>query len=285
MPRPGPLFVLDGTALVFRAYYAFQHTGLRTQRGVDTRTTFGVVNLVLSLLERHRPQHLVVVFDSKLSTASFRRRMVTEARTAGHRRWDSAQTFWDFAYPSPATRRRACRPSANGHDLTVATGLKYMVQGGEATAAVAAVVQEIVTGSLEDTAALEAGLQAFPNYKGHRASQPNDLYEGLQSAIDLFDTIGLPVLLTPAGWEADDVLASITAGVRTTGMPVCIVSNDKDFYQLLADDVVTILPPTAGVVPLAPGFVGHIHTTNVYVYTSTKVEEKQRVPSFNESCH
>ncbi|MBM4131071.1 DNA polymerase I, partial [bacterium] len=71
--RPLPLVIVDGSALVYRAHYAFVGRPLTSPAGETTSVVFGFCNAVLGLIESRRPERLAVVFDRKGPT--FRHRM------------------------------------------------------------------------------------------------------------------------------------------------------------------------------------------------------------------
>ncbi len=63
--RSAPLVCLvDGTALVFRSYYAFIRNPLVNSRGVNTSAVFGVAEKLLDLSERFEPEFMAVAFDT-----------------------------------------------------------------------------------------------------------------------------------------------------------------------------------------------------------------------------
>lgn len=57
------LYILDGMALMYRAFYAFINAPMRNSAGVNTSAMFGFSNTVLSLLEKERPTHVVACLD------------------------------------------------------------------------------------------------------------------------------------------------------------------------------------------------------------------------------
>lgn len=63
------LFLLDGMALVYRAYFAFSQNPRITSYGFNTSAIFGYVNTVLDLLKREKPTHIGVSFDTSAPTA------------------------------------------------------------------------------------------------------------------------------------------------------------------------------------------------------------------------
>jgi len=67
--RPdGPrLFLVDGYALIYRAFFALVSRPLTTARGENTSAAWGIANFVQRLLAMHRPEYLGWVHDSGLS--------------------------------------------------------------------------------------------------------------------------------------------------------------------------------------------------------------------------
>jgi DNA polymerase-1 len=63
------LFLLDGMALVYRAYFAFSQNPRITSYGFNTSAIFGYVNTVLDVLKREKPSHIGVSFDTAAPTA------------------------------------------------------------------------------------------------------------------------------------------------------------------------------------------------------------------------
>ena len=67
-PPPSPtLFLVDGYALIYRAFFALLSRPLTTARGENTSAAWGVVNFLQRLVAKHRPDFLGWVHDSGLS--------------------------------------------------------------------------------------------------------------------------------------------------------------------------------------------------------------------------
>jgi DNA polymerase-1 len=62
-PARERLFLIDGYALIYRAFFAMIARPLTTQRGENTSAAWGVVNFLLRLRQRHRPDYLGWVHD------------------------------------------------------------------------------------------------------------------------------------------------------------------------------------------------------------------------------
>jgi DNA polymerase-1 len=67
MPPSPRLFLVDGYALIYRAFFALIARPLTTSRGENTSAAWGVVNFLQRLVETHRPEYLGWVHDSGLS--------------------------------------------------------------------------------------------------------------------------------------------------------------------------------------------------------------------------
>ncbi|HEX7941702.1 MAG TPA: DNA polymerase, partial [Gemmatimonadaceae bacterium] len=67
-PPPSPrLFLIDGYALIYRAFFALISRPLTTSRGENTSAAWGIVNFLQRLLEKHKPEYVGWVHDSGLS--------------------------------------------------------------------------------------------------------------------------------------------------------------------------------------------------------------------------
>ncbi|MDH4070455.1 MAG: DNA polymerase I [Ignavibacteria bacterium] len=68
MAHPDRLFLLDGMALAYRAYFALIARPLMNSKGENTSAVYGFVNTLLKILSEERPEYLAVVFDAKGKT-------------------------------------------------------------------------------------------------------------------------------------------------------------------------------------------------------------------------
>ncbi|MCZ6573392.1 MAG: DNA polymerase I [Planctomycetota bacterium] len=59
----GRLYLVDGTALAYRAHFAFIRNPLTTSAGRDTSASFGYVRAILNLLRDEQPDYIAVCFD------------------------------------------------------------------------------------------------------------------------------------------------------------------------------------------------------------------------------
>jgi DNA polymerase-1 len=61
---PPQLFLIDGYALIYRAFFALISRPLRTSKGENTSAAWGVANFLLRLREKYRPDYLAWVNDA-----------------------------------------------------------------------------------------------------------------------------------------------------------------------------------------------------------------------------
>ncbi len=66
-PSEQRLFLIDGYAIIYRAFFALISRPLTTGRGENTSAAWGVANFLQRLLAKHRPEYLGWVHDSGLS--------------------------------------------------------------------------------------------------------------------------------------------------------------------------------------------------------------------------
>ena len=62
------LFLLDAYALIFRSYYAFIKNPRITSRGLNTSAVFGFLLTLEEVLQKQKPSHIAVVFDTPQPT-------------------------------------------------------------------------------------------------------------------------------------------------------------------------------------------------------------------------
>jgi DNA polymerase I len=70
------LFLLDAYALIFRAYYAFIKNPRITSKGLNTSAVFGFLLALEEVLQKQKPTHIAVVFDTP--TPTFRHEMFSD---------------------------------------------------------------------------------------------------------------------------------------------------------------------------------------------------------------
>lgn len=152
------LFLLDAFALIFRAYYALIRNPRVTSKGKNTNAQFGFTSTLLDLINKEKPTHLAVVFD-------------TSAPTERHT---------DFAA-----------------------------------------------------------------YKANRQETPEDLLAAVPDIKRIIRGFNLPCLELD-GYEADDIIGSLALEAAELGYTVYMVTPDKDYGQVVRENVFIYKPATGG---------------------------------------
>jgi DNA polymerase-1 len=74
------------------------------------------------------------------------------------------------------------------------------------------------------------------DYKANREAMPDELADQIEWVHEACESLGVPIV-TAEGFEADDVIGTLTGRARAAGIEVAVVSIDKDFFQLVGEGV------------------------------------------------
>jgi DNA polymerase-1 len=96
--------------------------------------------------------------------------------------------------------------------------------------------------------------QKFVDYKSDRKPMPDDLKVQVPLVNEVVEAFGIPIV-TSAEYEADDLLGSLACTARDRGYRVVLATSDKDFFQLVGDNVLLF------------------HTTREQLYDEEKIKE------------
>lgn len=152
------LFLLDGMALIYRAYFALSKTPRITSYGLNTGAIMGFTNTLLDVLNNQKPSHIAVVFDTAAPT--------------------------------------------NRH--------------------------------------LE-----FEAYKAQREKMPEDLAASIPYIYRLIEGFNIPII-TMDGYEADDIIGTLAKKGEKKDYTVYCMTPDKDFGQLVSDNIFIYKPARMG---------------------------------------
>jgi len=152
------LFLLDAYALIFRAYYAFIKNPRVTSKGLNTSAIFGFLLALEEVLQKRKPTHIAVVFDT----------------------------------PTPTFR----------HEM-------------------------------------------FKEYKAHRDETPEDIKKAVPYIKRLVEAYKIPVIDYP-GFEADDVIGTLARQASELGFTTYMMTPDKDYAQLVSENVFMLKPSRSG---------------------------------------
>lgn len=105
--------------------------------------------------------------------------------------------------------------------------------------------------------------EAFADYKAHRKPMPDPMRPQIGMAREVLEAMHIPMIGIP-GFEADDVIGTLSCQASREGMDVLIVTGDRDALQLV-DDHVHVLATKRGI-------------TDTIIYDTPAVIERYGVP-------
>nr|WP_242519676.1 DNA polymerase I [Microbacterium esteraromaticum] len=86
----------------------------------------------------------------------------------------------------------------------------------------------------------------YPEYKATRSETPSEFKGQIPLLQECLAAMSIPVL-TKEGFEADDILATLSVQGSAQGYDVLLVSGDRDTIQLVNDEVTLLYPSVQGV--------------------------------------
>ena len=88
----------------------------------------------------------------------------------------------------------------------------------------------------------------FPEYKANRDATPEDIITAVPYIKKLLEGFNIPSIEVP-GYEADDVIGTIAKQAEKDGFTVYMMTPDKDFAQLVSEQVLMYKPGRGGGAP------------------------------------
>jgi DNA polymerase I len=82
--------------------------------------------------------------------------------------------------------------------------------------------------------------EQYVEYKANRRETPADFRGQLSLIFEVLDALGIP-RLSVAGYEADDIIATLATLGHAAGMQVLIVTGDRDALQLVNDGITVLM--------------------------------------------
>ena len=87
--------------------------------------------------------------------------------------------------------------------------------------------------------------EAYEQYKAQRPETPEDIRKAVPVIKQILEAMNIPVLEVP-GFEADDVIGTLSKQGETAGFEVYMATPDKDYAQLVTDHVFMYRPRHSG---------------------------------------
>lgn len=83
--------------------------------------------------------------------------------------------------------------------------------------------------------------EAFEAYKAHRAPMPEEMRGQMARIREVIATLNIPIYESD-GYEADDVIGTLSRQAAERGLRALVVTGDSDLLQLVDDNVIAVLP-------------------------------------------
>ncbi|RLD50910.1 MAG: DNA polymerase I [Bacteroidetes bacterium] len=87
--------------------------------------------------------------------------------------------------------------------------------------------------------------EIFPEYKAHRDATPEDIIKSVPHIKDIIKAFNIPIYEVP-GFEADDTIGTLAKKAEKAGFTTYMMTPDKDFGQLVSDNIFMYKPKRGG---------------------------------------
>lgn len=214
MPK---LFLIDGYALIYRAFFALISRPLRSGKGENTSAAWGVTNFLLRLREKYRPEYVVWVNDAG---DSFRTAAYPEYKSTREKLDDELQADFDTAVERVAQLLAAFRiplVAVDGYEADDVIGTLAVRAASEGLEAV------IVSGDKDFYQMIRPGIALLNPGRGG----PAGVDESWVTEVNASERLGVPP------HQVTDYLALV--GDSSDNVPGVRGIGEKGAVQLLAE--------------------------------------------------
>lgn len=87
--------------------------------------------------------------------------------------------------------------------------------------------------------------EAYPEYKAQREATPEDIKLSVPVIKDIIKAYNIPIIEVP-GFEADDVIGTVSKMAEKNGFTVFMLTPDKDYAQLVSENIFLYRPRHGG---------------------------------------
>jgi DNA polymerase-1 len=90
-----------------------------------------------------------------------------------------------------------------------------------------------------------ARTDAFPEYKANRQETPEAIRIAIPYIEKILEAMNIPAIIKE-GYEADDIIGTLAKKAEKKGLQTYMVTPDKDFAQLVSENIFMLRPPRMG---------------------------------------
>ncbi|MGC9343426.1 MAG: 5'-3' exonuclease, partial [Bacteroidales bacterium] len=87
--------------------------------------------------------------------------------------------------------------------------------------------------------------ELYEQYKANREETPEDIKKSIPIIKKVIEAYNIPVIESP-GFEADDVIGTLSKQAEKEGFKVFLMTPDKDYAQLVSDNIFVYKPKRSG---------------------------------------
>ncbi|MBK0403701.1 DNA polymerase I [Adhaeribacter sp. BT258] len=87
--------------------------------------------------------------------------------------------------------------------------------------------------------------ESFTEYKANRQAMPEDIGVAIPYVKKIVEAFNIPMIILP-GYEADDLIGTLSCKAEKAGYDVYMMTPDKDYYQLVTEHVFVYKPAFLG---------------------------------------
>ena len=88
-------------------------------------------------------------------------------------------------------------------------------------------------------------IEIFEDYKANRDSTPEPILDSVPIIHEILDALGIKTLQL-SGYEADDIIGTVAKQAEKEGLKTYMVTPDKDFAQLVSENIFLYKPARFG---------------------------------------
>ena len=231
-------YIVDGYGFIFRAFFALPK--LTSKNGEPIGAVYGFFKMLISFINSSRPEYMAIALDTggrtfrdDLYDKFMEKQSIKELFSVYQDRFlmfditleqllnTDVLSLIDILHVD----RKDC----------IALCEKFGIQGEQ----IPKLFPIMIFLQITDTLTVE---DCKSQYKANRPETPVELRTQFRIVDEFIDAIGIKTKKV-IGYEADDVIASMSKQLVESGKKVVIISADKDLCQLVKDNEVAVYDP------------------------------------------
>lgn len=233
------IYIIDGYGFIFRAFYAVPN--FKTTEGIPIGAVYGFFKMLISLINLAKPEYMVVALDTGRRTFRndvydnfLEKKALIDIFSNNEYEKKLNEVGLDLDKIDVLTVDELSNKLSIKDDEIFAVCEKYNLDLSYKSK----ILVILIFLNLIDDLRIE---NCKTQYKSNRKQTPDELKCQFKIIRELIDAMGIKTE-SKIGFEADDIICSISKEATRNGFKSIIVSADKDLCQLI-DDRVSVYDP------------------------------------------